>query len=82
MSGGYFNYNQSLITEIADTIAIEIARALLPKPPKVHEDYWTIYEHNYPCSYHNYCSYHEFKTYEEAERFLLSDKSIVPADHN
>lgn len=42
MSGGHFNYNQSLISEIADTIATEIARALLPKPQKVHEDYWTI----------------------------------------
>ena len=82
MSGGHFNYSQSLISEIADTIAIEIARALLPKPQKVHEDYWTIYEHDCPCSCHNYCGYREFKTYEEAERFLLSGKSIVPADHN
>ena len=80
MSGGHFDYNQSLISEIADTIAIEIARALLPKPQKVHEDYWTIDEHDCPSSYHNYCSYHEFKTYEEAESFLLWDKSIVPAD--
>ena len=82
MSGGHFDYNQSLISEIADTIATEIARALLPKPQMVHEDYWTIDEHDCPCSYHNYCRYHEFKTYEEAECFLLSDKSIVPAEHN
>ena len=82
MSGGHFNYSQSLIREIADTIEIEIAKALLPKPQKVHEDYCTIEEHDCPCSYHDYCRYHKFKTYEEAERFLLSDKSIVPADHN
>ena len=82
MSGGHFDYNQSLISEIADTIAIEIARALLPKPKKVHEDYWTIDEHDCPCSCHNYSGYREFKTYEEAESFLLWDKSIVPADHN
>lgn len=82
MSGGHFNYNQCLIPEIADSIAIEIARALQPKPLKVHEDYWTIDEHNSPCSYHNYCGYREFSTYEEAESFLLADKSIIPSDRN
>lgn len=82
MSGGHFEYNQCLITEIADSIAIEIARAFLPKPQKVHEDYWIINEHDCLCSYHNYCGYREFKTYKEAESFLLSDKTIVPTDHN
>lgn len=82
MSGGHFYYHQSQIQEIAETIAIEIARALRPKPQKVHEDYWTIDEHNEPYCYHNYCGYREFKTYKEAESFLLSDKTIVPVDNN
>lgn len=82
MSGGHFNYNQCLISEIADSIAIEIARALQPKPHKVHEDYWTIDEHDTPYSRHNYWRYHEFSSYEEAENLLLSDKSIVPADRD
>lgn len=82
MSGGHFDYNQHFIQDIADTITFEIARALKPKPQKVHEDYWIIYEHPCPNSYHWYCSHREFKTYNEAERFLLSDKSIVTAKHN
>lgn len=82
MSGGHFDYHQYQMKDIADSIAIEIARALLPKPQKVHEDYWTINEHNCRCSYHNYCGYMEFKSYEEAESFLLADESIIPADHD
>lgn len=65
MSGGHFYYHQSQIQEIAETTAIEIARALRPKPQKVHEDYWTIDEHNEPYCYHNYCGYREFKTYKD-----------------
>lgn len=83
MSGGHFNYNQYLIyliKEIADSIAIEIARALNPKPQKVHEDYWMIYEHDCPSSYHWFGSHKEFKTFEEAERFLLLHETIVPSE--
>lgn len=82
MSGGHFNYNQCLISDIADTIAIEIARALSPKPQKIHEDYWVIHEHDCPTSYHWYRSHHEFRTYEEAENFLRMHDTIVPSDQN
>ena len=44
MSGGYFNRNTYAMREIADAIERDIARALQPKPEKVQEDYWTIYE--------------------------------------
>lgn len=82
MSGGHFDYHQHQIQEIADTIAIEIARALKPKPQKVHEDYWVIHEHDCPTSYHWYWCHQEFKTFEEAERFMLMHESIVPSEHN
>ena len=51
MSGGYFDRNIYAIGEIAASIERDIARALRPKPEKVHEDYWTIYEHDSPCSW-------------------------------
>lgn len=44
MSGGHFDYQQYTLREIADTIERDIARAMAPKPPKRHEDYWIIYE--------------------------------------
>ena len=80
MSGGHFNYNQYMIAEIADTIAIEIARALRPKPQKVHEDYWVIHEHDCPTSYHWYGCQQEFKTFEEAERFLRMHENVIPSE--
>lgn len=82
MSGGYFDYKQSQISEIANTLEFEIARALLPKPQKVHEDYWVIHEHNCKTGYHWYCNSQEFKTYKEAESFLLMQETIVPSEHN
>lgn len=82
MSGGHFDYHQYQIQKIADTIAIEIARALKPKPQKVHEDYWVIYEHDCPSSYHWYWYHQEFMTFEEAERFLLMHENIVPSEQN
>ena len=39
--------------EIADTIERDIARALQPKPEKVYENYWTIYEKDSFGSYHS-----------------------------
>lgn len=36
MSGGHFDYHQYQIQEIADSIEKDIARALQPKPQKVH----------------------------------------------
>ena len=74
MSGGYFDRNVYVIGDIA--------RALRPKPEKVHEDYWTIYEHDSPCSCRSFggWGYMTFDKYEEAESFLLSRKGIVTAE--
>ena len=82
MSGGYFDRNVYVIGEIADSIERDIARALWPKPEKVHEDYWTIYEHDSPCSCRSFggWGYMTFDKYEEAESFLLSRKGIVTAE--
>lgn len=78
MSGGHFDHKQFWIREIADTIERDIAWALQPKPKKVHEDYWTIYEmdsfassHIYPC----YCK--NFDSYEEAEAYLTQYEVVV-----
>jgi hypothetical protein len=53
MSGGHFDYQQYTLRDIADTIERDIARAMTPKPPKKHEDYWTIYEMTRPFAYHS-----------------------------
>lgn len=81
MSGGHFDHKQFWIREIADTIERDIAWALQPKPKKVHEDYWTIYEmdsfassHIYPC----YCK--NFDSYEEAESYLTQHEVVVRAE--
>ena len=66
--------------EIADTIERDIARALQPKPEKVYENYWTIYEKDSFGSYHSYKDYISFASYEDAESFLLLDKTIVKAE--
>lgn len=80
MSGGYFDRNIYAIGEIADSIEHDIARALRPKPEKIHKDYWTIYEKGSFGSYHSYMGYLYFSNYEEAESFLLTDKTIVKAE--
>lgn len=54
MSGGYFDRSTYAMREIADTIERDIARALQPKPEKVYENYWTIYEKDSFGSYHSY----------------------------
>lgn len=77
MSGGYFDRNVYAIGEIADSIERDIARALRPKPEKIHKDYWTIYEKDSFVSYHSYMG---FASYEDAESFLLTDKTIVKAE--
>lgn len=67
--------------EIANTIERDIARALQPKPEKVHEDYWTIYEKDSPSSCRSYgWEFITFSRYEEAESFLLADNTIVKAE--
>ena len=70
MSGGYFDYQEYVIGDIARSIEHDIARALQPKPVKVHEDYWTIEERDQPHSYHSYRGYLMFATYKEAESFM------------
>lgn len=82
MSGGYFDRNVYAIGEIAAPIARDIARALQPKPEKIHKDYWTIYEHGSPCSCCSFggWGYMTFGKYEEAESFLLSRNGIVKAE--
>ncbi|MCR2005628.1 hypothetical protein NSB20_08805 [Bacteroides acidifaciens] len=79
MSGGYFDRSTYAMREIADTIERDIARALKPKPEKIQEDYWTIYEKDSFGSYHNYKDFMSFGSYEDAESFLLRDKIIVKA---
>lgn len=66
--------------EIAGTIERDIARALKPKPEKIQEDYWTIYEKDCFGSYHSYRTYMDFGCYDDAESFLLRDKTIVKAE--
>lgn len=80
MSGGYFDRSTYAMCEIADTIERDIARALQPKPEKVYENYWTIYEKDSFGSYHSYKDYISFASYEDAESFLLLDKTIVKAE--
>ena len=67
-----------LLGDIARSIEHDIARALQPKPVKVHEDYWTIEERDQPHSYHSR-GYLMFATYKEAESFLLSNEDVVKA---
>ena len=80
MSGGHFDYQQSVMRNIADRIELDIALALQPKPEKVRERYWTIYEQTSLHSYRPFYIHEHFDTYEQAEFFLLSDKSIAKAD--
>lgn len=80
MSGGYFDRSTYAMREIADTIERDIARALRPKPEKVYENYWTIYEKDSFGSYHSYKDYMSFASYEDAESFLLRDTTIVKAE--
>ena len=77
MSGGYFDRSTYAMREIANTIERDIARALQPKPEKVQEDYWTIYEKDCFGSYHSYKDFMSFGSYEDAESFLLRDKTVI-----
>lgn len=80
MSGGYFDRGTYAMREIANTIERDIARAFKPKPEKIQEDYWTIYEKDCFGSYHSYKDFMSFGSYEDAESFLLRDKTIVKAE--
>lgn len=80
MSGGHFDHKVWHIREMADTIQSNIALALKPKPEKVHEDYWTIYEMDSFSSYHLYPRLGmSFDSAEEAEAYLLRCKRVEGA---
>ena len=80
MSGGYFDYQQYTLREIADTIERDIARAMAPKPPKRHEDYWTIYEMTRPFSYHSlHNTFQEFDSYDKALKYLNAMEDVIKA---
>ena len=80
MSGGHFDYKVWHIREMADTIQYDIALALKPKPEKVHEDYWTIYEMDSFGSYHLYPRLGmTFDSAEEAEAYLLRCERVEGA---
>ncbi len=81
MSGGHFDYKQFWIREISDTIERDIARALRPRPAKVHEDYWVIDKMDSICSYYIYPRYSmEFVSYEEAETYLTQREEVERAE--
>ncbi len=80
MSGGHFDYHQTRIGEIAQKIEEDIALALKPKPAKIHEDYWTIAEKDYPTSWHSFSGFTTFNSYYEAEAFLLTHRKVRLAD--
>lgn len=88
MSGGHFDYQQYKIGEIAKTIEQDIARALQPKPDKIHEDYWQIIEIYSPYASRDYRDYMTFSSFEEAESFLLASGTVekttrkYPISHN
>ena len=42
MSGGYFDYNQYQLGDIADSIEQEIKRATGPKPPLITKEYVSV----------------------------------------
>ena len=81
MSGGHFEYKVWHIREMADIIQYDIALALKPKPEKVHEDYWTIYEMDSFGSYHLYPHLGmEFDLAEEAQAYLLRCERVEVAN--
>ena len=80
MSGGHFNYNQYLLREIAQKIEEDIARALKPKPEKVHENYWTIEEKDNLVSCRTFGGYMTFDSYVDAASYLLSFRGVRLAE--
>ena len=81
MSGGYFDRSTYAMREIANTIERDIARALQPKPEKVQEDYWTIYEKDCFGSYHSY-KYADRRFFDDGVIFQSKKRymSDVPDD--
>lgn len=79
MSNGHFDYRETAIQEIVNTVAVDIAKGMKPKPEKEHNDYWVIHEKTSPQSYYSYAGYRMFDTEEEAYSFLSRLESVVPA---
>ena len=80
MSGGYFDRSTYAMREIAQAIERDIARALQPKPEKVQDDYWTIYEKDCFGSYHSYKDYMSFGSYEEIKPSSRQNKNTQTDD--
>lgn len=80
MSGGHFDYAQHSMREFCDKLELDIAKAMLPKPDKVHYDYWVIDVVDTPHSRHYLSMQDTFGSYEEARRFLMSrDRTARPS---
>ena len=73
MSGGYFDYQQYHIDDIANNIEKEIEEAAKPKPPLVWREHVSIFKKI--DDWHSRCIYMGFKTYNEAVKHLKKDKA-------
>lgn len=73
MSGGYFDYQQYHIEDIANSIEREIEEATKPKPPKVWKEGVTVFKKI--DDWHSVAFYKVFKTYDEAVKHLKKDKA-------
>ena len=73
MSGGYFDYRQYHIDDIADSIEKEIEEAAKPKPPLVWREDVSVFRKI--DDWHSIGIYKGFKTYAEAVRRLKKDKA-------
>lgn len=72
MSGGYFDYQQYHIEDIANSIEREIEEAAKPKPPLVWKEYVSVFEKI--DDWHFRHIHMGFKTYDEAVKFFKKNK--------
>ena len=70
------DYNTYAVQALAQTLENDIAKALKPKPSKIHEDYWVIYERDMPTSYHSYDIWRSYDTKEKAIAMLQVCESV------
>ena len=73
MSGGYFDYQQYYIDDIANSIEKEIEEAIKPKPPLVWREGVSVFKKI--DDWHSKGIYMGFKTYDEAVKNLKKDKA-------
>ena len=73
MSGGYFDYQQYYIDDIANSIEEEIEEAIKPKPPLVWREGVSVFKKI--DDWHSKGIYMGFKTYDEAVKNLKKDKA-------